>query len=251
MSDGENKSKLFEKLAAVMGELSRVEKEGTNTFHNYRFATDSAVADAVRPLLSKHGIALWVTMVDQTREAVIIPTKSGERSSVRYTVTLEFTFGCAETGATITSRWVGEALDTEDKGFNKCVTAAEKYFFLKTFALSTGDDPDGDSPTPAPAPKRQQSPAKTQQQETFQPPADGPVNPDTEHWITLPGALQKMVKWAHGEVWNADPITLPHAQNRVAKALGCTNYAAIVTEYRGTKEDAIALIKAYPTDGQS
>lgn len=142
----EGQATLFKKLAAVMGDLSRVEKTGKNAFHGYEFATDADISDAVRPILAKHGIALWVSMVESSRESVELPSKQGARQSIRYTATFEFTFGCAETGATITSRWTGEALDTEDKGYNKCATAAEKYFFLKTFALSTGDlDDDADS----------------------------------------------------------------------------------------------------------
>lgn len=135
----QDKATLYKKLAAVMGDLSRIEKTGKNSFHGYEFATDADISDAVRPVLAKHGIALFVSMIESSREPVEIPGKNGARQSVRYTATFEFTFGCAETGATITSRWTGEALDTEDKGYNKCATAAEKYFFLKTFALSTGD----------------------------------------------------------------------------------------------------------------
>ena len=89
------------------------------------------------------------------------------------------------------------------------------------------------------------------QQDSFQPPVEGPAaNPAAEDWITLPGALQKMVAWAHETVWAAEGLPLKHAQNRVAKALGCSKYAAIILEYRGTKEDAAKAIREYKTDSE-
>lgn len=67
------------------------------------------------------------------------------------------------------------------------------------------------------------------------------------HWTTESGAINKMVAWAREQVW--DGIELPHARNRVAKALGVTNFASIAAEYRGTKQEAMAAIQAYvPSD---
>jgi|GEM_PF-4547377 len=60
----------------------------------------------------------------------------------------DYTLACGDTGATITTRWTGEAADSQDKGINKAATAALKYWLLKTFLISTGDeDPDA---VPAP-----------------------------------------------------------------------------------------------------
>lgn len=66
-------------------------------------------------------------------------------------------------------------------------------------------------------------------------------------WTHEPGRINKMVAWAREQVW--DGIELPHARNRVAKALGCTNFASIAAEYKGTPEQAMAAIQAYvPSD---
>ena len=66
-------------------------------------------------------------------------------------------------------------------------------------------------------------------------------------WTHEPGRINKMVAWARETVWEG--IELPHARNRVAKALGCTNFASIAAEYKGTPEQAMAAIQAYvPSD---
>lgn len=121
---------LYKKLATVMGSLKRLPKTGENAHFKYKFATDADVADAVREKLAESGVAFFASMVSE------------EREGTRTTVVFEFTFADSETGATITSRWVGEAIDGQDKGLSKAATAAEKYFLLKTFMLSTGDSAD-------------------------------------------------------------------------------------------------------------
>lgn len=66
-------------------------------------------------------------------------------------------------------------------------------------------------------------------------------------WTHEPGRINKMVAWARETVWNG--IELPHARNRVAKALGVINFASIAADYQGTPEQAMAAIQAYvPSD---
>lgn len=90
-----------------------------------------------------------------------------------------------------------------------------------------------------PAPKPDEAPAPEQDEA----PAPEPDKPKQAHWTREPGRINKMVAWAREEVWHGIP--LPHARNRVARALGCSNFAAIAAEYRGTPEDARAAILAY------
>src|SRR5258708_28850450 len=49
---------LAQKLARVMGMVSRVPKNGRNTFHNYDYATEGDVADCVREALAEGGVAV-------------------------------------------------------------------------------------------------------------------------------------------------------------------------------------------------
>ena len=96
----------------------------------------------------------------------------------------------------------------------------------------------------APIPRAQRS-----TQETDAPHADElpPAVQEALPWTHEPGRINKMVAWAREQVWGG--IELPHARNRVAKALGVTNFASIAAEYRGTKQEAMAAIEAYvPSD---
>lgn len=91
---------------------------------------------------------------------------------------------------------------------------------------------------PAPTPDSEAPPIQPRAQRSTQ---------ELAHWTTESGAINKMVAWAREQVW--DGIELPHARNRVAKALGVTNFASIAAEYRGTKQEAMAAIQAYvPSD---
>ena len=141
MSEAENRAKLHGKLSKVMGRLSKLPKDGTNQHFGYKYVTDAAVADAVRGALAAEGVSFLASIKEVTQELV---KNEKDKLKSRTVVLFEFTFGCSETGAEYTCTWAGEAEDGQDKGIAKAATAAEKYFFLKTFVLSTGDvaDPD-------------------------------------------------------------------------------------------------------------
>jgi len=86
-------------------------------------------------------------------------------------------------------------------------------------------------------------------QETGAPHGDElpPAAQEMVPWTHEPGRINKMVAWARETVWEG--IELPHARNRVAKALDCTNFASIAAEYKGTPDQAMAAIQAYvPSD---
>jgi hypothetical protein len=141
--DMKAKASLYAKLARVMGQISRLPKEGRNTFQNYDYVTDTTVADAVRKALAAENVAFFASMTSTGVEGELVVSS------------FEFTFADGDTGATVTTVWFGEARrfasrkdgkdSIDDKAINKTATAAEKYFLLKTFLLSTGDEPDADA----------------------------------------------------------------------------------------------------------
>lgn len=116
------------------------------------------------------------------------------------------------------------------------------------------DNDTGEVQTAAPAPTpdseaRPTTRGERSTQETGAPHGDElpPAAQEMAHWTHEPGSINKMVAWAREQVWGG--IELPHARNRVAKALGVTNFASIAAEYRGTKQEAMAAIQAYvPSD---
>lgn len=135
---------LYAKLARIMGRIQTIPKDGTNPHFNYRYATDAAVYDTVRRLLAEESIAILANMrhVEQEHDGKTWRTRAQ----------FEFILCDGETGQTASCMWWAEAVDSQDKGVNKCATAALKYWLLKTFVIPTGDDPDGDEPVRAGAP---------------------------------------------------------------------------------------------------
>ena len=146
-----NQNTLFAKMARVMGKLEWLPKNGFNKHFKYAFVTDADVVDAVRTAMSAEGLALFVSMDSVQQE--------GKHTIASFTIT----FADGESGATKSIHWVGEANDTQDKGLAKAATSAIKYALLKTFLISTGDDPDSDNDGPVEgeqAPKKKSVPKK-------------------------------------------------------------------------------------------
>ena len=136
MTEEKGLSGLYGRMAAVMGRLERIPKRGFNQHFKYEFVTDSDVLDTVRMAMAAEGVCLFVSMTGV------------QQDNKRTIVNLQFTFADGESGQSVTVAWVGEAMDTQDKGIAKAATSALKYCLLKTFLISTGDEPDTDSDAP-------------------------------------------------------------------------------------------------------
>ena len=133
---------LAAKISNILGKLGRVHKSGRNSFHNYDYATESDVADALRQHLSAEGVCIFPSVVDAKVETVTDRNKSATLA----TVTLELTFVDGESGDSMTTRWIGQGIDQGDKAYYKAYTGAFKYGLMKTFMVSTGEEPEQDEP---------------------------------------------------------------------------------------------------------
>lgn len=123
---------LYQKLAEIMGEIGKVEKRGYNAFHNYHYVREGDLTDVLRDKLSARGI-------------VIIPSlKSIQHEDTLTTANMMFTFVDSTTGERHEADWAGEGDDKGDKGLYKAYTGSLKYFLMKMFLISQGDDPEGD-----------------------------------------------------------------------------------------------------------
>jgi hypothetical protein len=137
-TNGNGKS-LVTKLAEVMALVHRVPKRGRNTFHGYDYATEADIAEAIRKELADRNVMLIPAVKSYERVPV------GDKGSVLTTLEMEFTFIDGDNPTDEIRRpWFGAGTDKEDKGLYKAITGGEKYFLLKTFLVSTGDDPEKD-----------------------------------------------------------------------------------------------------------
>jgi len=125
---------LIIKLARLIATLDRVPKTGRNSFHKYDYVTESDLLDAIRGRLGESGIMI--------SPSVVSAHVHGEGRDQVTDVTMDVTLIDGESGDSLTTRWIGQGQDSADKGYYKAYTGAMKYFLLKTFMISTGDDPE-------------------------------------------------------------------------------------------------------------
>jgi len=138
--------KVYEKIAAVTAELSRIgiSKDSKNTSQGYAFRGIDQVYGALSPLLAKHGLCILPRVKD--REVIERQNRSG--TALFYVcLTVEFDFVAAEDGSKHTIVTIGEAMDSGDKASNKAMSAAYKYAAIQTFCIPTEGDNDADSTT--------------------------------------------------------------------------------------------------------
>ena len=125
---------IYQRVLAVMSELSYVQKGDKTVNNQYRFVGHDAVSEAIHPMLVKHGIAMipsvscWKQDGNRTEVDVTVSFINADKPEDRFDVQ---TFGFG--------------VDQQDKGPGKAVSYATKYAVLKTFVLETGDDPEKDS----------------------------------------------------------------------------------------------------------
>jgi hypothetical protein len=140
----EQPKSLAAKMAGVMGDVPTMIKNGTNQQQRYQYVTAEDVKAAIRPLLKRHGIAVYSEMTDVKRE-----TGNNKNGTLTVTVLakMRFTLASADTDESMTCEWYGEANDYADKAVNKAATAAEKYWLINTFLLSTTEALESDEET--------------------------------------------------------------------------------------------------------
>lgn len=160
--DKAGRAKLYRKIAVVTAAMKRVPKNGENTFHHYKYATESDLVDAIRDLLHENGLAFLPPTVLAYTTVEKPNSKQGDVTRVQ----MEFTIACTDTGETISSVLFADGQDAADKSFYKAYTGGVKYFLMKTFLVATGDDPEQDDDRPA-----QKQPAGAQYQSPRQQPA--------------------------------------------------------------------------------
>jgi hypothetical protein len=166
-------SEIIKSISNVMAQVGSVKKEGTNQFHNYKYAAAADVLHKLQPLLAKEGLVIF----QNERERSFI--EGGAILSVTYEFTLAHKSGelwpekIVRTGMAPARNSKG---GFDDKALNKCHTAAHKYFHITLFEIPTGDydDADADEDKPA-ATTRQAAPRQIK----AAPPIEPPVNPET------------------------------------------------------------------------
>lgn len=116
------------KLAAVMGKVGNIPKNGRNDHFGYDYVLETDVVEYVRKWCAEEGLIVMANVVNTSRE--------GNLS----TVTLDLDWIDCDTGKLYRRRFVGTATDKQDKGVYKAYAGAFKYGLMKSLMISTGDD---------------------------------------------------------------------------------------------------------------
>ena len=137
-------NKIAAKLVKVMEACSNVKKNGVNDFHHYRYATSADVLEKVNAAFVKHNLASVVE--SEVIDASDVLNNKGNTEHLA-TVKVRITLIDAESGENIELSGMGSGQDGGDKAIMKAQTAAIKYAYLMSLAMSTSDDPEADSKT--------------------------------------------------------------------------------------------------------
>ena len=145
MSDSNNTMSdrsLAHRLSRVVARVTRIGKAGHNDFHNYKYVAADDVVDTIRPLLCEEGVLLhYDGIIDYSREE----HSRSQKGAVKWRTTIRVRYVLINVDNPedrLVCEHMGEAIDSEDKGFTKASTSAMKYALLRMFMQSTGDPND-------------------------------------------------------------------------------------------------------------
>lgn len=206
---------IAQRLWGIMTEVEYIEKKGFNDFHKYPYALEADVKEAVRRALVKYRV-LFISSIP--KQSKITVTGDRGKSQLLTSIEMEYHFiNIDNPEDMIGGTYLGDGIDSGDKGLYKAYTGAIKYLLMDTFLIPTGTDPEGDT-------KVDKDFDKGIEQEPFPDNMKG-HNPT----VTPPAGVQK------GATGLADPVWIREMKD-LAKAKGL-NTPQKVIDYLNTKVD--------------
>lgn len=133
------------RLAKIQGEIDRIGKTGRNKEQGYSFVEESAIMDAVKPMLLEAGIFMTMKQVANSAKVDQLVHGKNQTQFFKAEVEVELCLIDGHSDAREVYPAHSYALDTGDKALQKALTSAGKYAVLKAFMISTGVDLDNES----------------------------------------------------------------------------------------------------------
>lgn len=138
---------IHQRLAAITAELRTVAKNlnvETGKGKSYKAVSERDVLDAVKPLEEKHGVFSYPA--DRViLEAATLESESSYGKKTTFFERIQTTYRFVNVDDPtdyIETTTFAEGIDSQDKGSGKAMTYGDKYALMKTYKISTGDDPD-------------------------------------------------------------------------------------------------------------
>jgi len=139
------KKSLAEKMISVMKECSYIEKDGTNSFHKYKYVSSNAVLQKVNDALVNHRVASFTRTRIISAEVATTNKGAQEKFVTAEAIITLVNADASEDKMEISA--IGSGQDAGDKAVAKAQTMAIKYAWTMTLNISTGDDPEKDEQT--------------------------------------------------------------------------------------------------------
>lgn len=143
MENGNGKN-IFQALAAVNAKVEAIGKTRNNVQQNFKFRGIDDVMNALHGAMAAEGVFILTEPIGETERSERTTSKGGLLFHLLQR--WNFTF-CAPDGSSVSASFVGEAMDSGDKGMNKSASVALKYVLLQMFLIPTIEqaaaDPDG------------------------------------------------------------------------------------------------------------
>ena len=128
--------KLYTKIHKIIKDGIRIGKNGRNDFHKYDYVTEADVVDEIKRIFTENNLVY---------DFNIVGTRKVEGLENVTEVEAEITLIDLDSSESKVYSFFGQGQDKGDKGIYKAYTGLQKYFFMKNFLISTGDDPENDT----------------------------------------------------------------------------------------------------------
>jgi hypothetical protein len=161
----EDKRTVYQRVAAVKSQLRAIPKGQVNLSQKFRYRGIDDMYNNIGPIEGKEGV-FWTFMMGEVKTE---KRKSHQGNDMlHHVIPIDYFVHGADGDQLPAIRVYGEAMDTGDKGINKCLAIAHKYAMIQLYSVPTLDlvDPDSESPEigkgeapkgkPAPTPPVQQ-----------------------------------------------------------------------------------------------
>jgi hypothetical protein len=130
---------IYQKLWQVMSEVDYIQKDKTNTFHRYNYASEAAIKEKLHESLVRNRV-LFLPYKSELEERITGLGKDGKETLT--TLKLYYKFVDIDSGEVHEGELHGVGSDALDKGIYKAITGCIKYILTGNFLIPTGDDPE-------------------------------------------------------------------------------------------------------------
>ena len=143
-------SNIYQKMLAIMEDVSYIQKDKENKHFKYNYASEYAIKKALHEALIKNRVHFQISFSDQ-RVSEYELEKTDSRGKTYKTITYKtcvsalYRFTDVDDLSFIEGTFEGQGEDVGDKGLYKAFTGCIKYCLTSNFLIPTGDDPEVDS----------------------------------------------------------------------------------------------------------